>query len=396
MSNDLILTINSGSSSLKLGLFTERNGQEYVVLEGLVDGIGTSRSKIELLNEYGSMLHAENRSFASQSDALDYIAQWLIKNSHNKPLAIGHRVVHGGPHLISHQRITTTVLTQLQACQHFAPSHVPIALDLIERAVQLYPNIRQFACFDTVFHRTIPEANARFALPRSLFNEGILRYGFHGLSYESVIYQLGANLPSRTIIAHLGNGASLVAIKDGLSVDTTMGLTPTGGIPMATRSGDLDPGVILYLLREKQLDAESLEELLNKNSGLFALSGGKTDMRELQSAAENGDGYAQLAIEIFCTSIRKVIASYAAVLDGLDLLVFTGGIGEHRPKIRNQICRNLKFIGLHVETSDTPASGLSISSNNQAHVAVIQSQEDRQIARHCRAMLHRESATVDT
>lgn len=390
MSNELILTINSGSSSLKFGLCTERNGQEHIVLEGLADGIGRNSGKIELQDEHGHMLRSESRSFASQGEALEHAMRWLIELSPGKPHAIGHRVVHGGPHLLSHQRITPAVLTQLQACLHFAPLHIPTALELIKRVEQAYPDTRQFACFDTAFHSTIPEAAARFALPRSLFEQGIRRYGFHGLSYESVVHQLSHSLPSRTIIAHLGNGASLAAVKNGQSVDTTMGLTPTGGIPMATRSGDLDPGVILYLLREKKLNADSLEQLLNDDSGLLALSGGKTDMRELQDAAKNGDDCAQLAIKIFCTSIRKVIASYAAVLGGLDLLVFTGGIGEHSPQIRNEICRNLQFLGLPIGDSGNPISDKGISLNGKARIAVVQSQEDRQIARHCRAMLHKE------
>jgi acetate kinase len=390
MSNDLILIINSGSSSLKFGLCSERNGQEHMVLEGVADGIGRGSGKIELRDEHGYMLRSESRSFASQGDALDQATRWLTELSPDKPHVIGHRVVHGGPHLLSHQRITPAVLAQLRACLHFAPLHIPVALELVERVGQAYPNARQFACFDTSFHRTIPDAAARFALPRSLFDEGIRRYGFHGLSYESVVHQLGDSLPGRTIIAHLGNGASLVALMNGLSADTTMGLTPTGGIPMATRSGDLDPGVILYLLREKQLNAGALEKLLNDNSGLLALSDGRTDMRELQDAAKSGDECAQLAIEVFCTSIRKVIASYAAVLGGLDLLVFTGGIGEHSPQIRNEICRNLQFLGLSADDPGNPMGGKGIPSNNEARVAVVQSQEDRQIARHCRAMLRQE------
>lgn len=392
MSNDLILTINSGSSSLKFGLYTEINGQEHFLLGGSADGIGRNSGKIELRDAYGHVLRSESRNFASQGHALDCATRWLIEFSPGKPLAIGHRVVHGGPNLLSHQQITPTVISHLQTCLHFAPLHIPMALELIKRAEQAYPNVRQYACFDTVFHHTIPEAAARFALPRSLFDEGIRRYGFHGLSYESVVHQLGHKLPGRTIIAHLGNGASLAAIKNGLSVDTTMGLTPTGGIPMATRSGDLDPGVILYLLRVKQLNAGSLERLLNDDSGLLALSGGKTDMRELEKAAGNGDEHAQLAIEVFCTSIRKVIASYAAVLGGLDLLVFTGGIGENRPQIRREICRDLQFLGLPLDDSDHPSNDIGVSSNNRARVAVVQSQEERQMAHHCRAMLRKENS----
>ena len=264
----------------------------------------------------------------------------------------------------------------MRACLHFAPIHIPIALQLIERAERAYPDVPQFACFDTAFHRSMPESAARIPLPPELFEEGIRRYGFHGLSYESIVYQLGENLPSRTVIAHLGSGASLVAVKDGRSVDTTMALTPAGGIPMATRSGDLDPGVLLYLLRVKQMQADALEELLNHDSGLKALSGGRGDMRDLESAADAGDGKAQLAIEVFCASIRKAIAAYAAVLGGLDMLVFAGGIGEHSSRIRSSVCEGLQFLGI---SSDQESS--------RVRVRVVPSQEDRQIARHCRALL---------
>lgn len=282
MSNELILVVNSGSSSLKFGLCKEVNNIEHLLLDGLADGIDHSNGKLVVKNEQGQVLRSEHLSLPSQGDALESATQWLLELPYGKPQAIGHRVVHGGPALTSHQRITPVVLAQLQACVHFAPLHIPIGLELMEKAGREYPDVPQFACFDTAFHHTIPEVAARFALPSDLFDEGIRRYGFHGLSYESIIHQLNGSLPRRMIIAHLGNGASLVAVKDGISVDTTMGLTPTGGIPMATRSGDLDPGVILYLLQTKHLTATSLETLLNRNSGLTALSHGKHDMRELQ------------------------------------------------------------------------------------------------------------------
>lgn len=367
-----ILVVNTGSSSLKFGLYTEQDGDDRLLFDGTAEGIGRSRSRLELRDAHGRVLRFDRFCFASQGDALDRASQWLAEFSPEKPRAIGHRVVHGGPRLTTHQRITPAVLEELKACVHFAPLHIPAALQLIERTEHAYPNIPQFACFDTAFHRSIPEAAARFPLPGELFAEGIRRYGFHGLSYESIVYQLGKDLPSRTVIAHLGNGASLAAVKDGNSVDTTMALTPTAGIPMATRSGDLDPGVLLYLLRVKQMNADALEQLLNHEAGLKALSGGKTDMRDLEAAADAGDRQAELAIEVFCASIRKTIAAYAAVLGGLDLLVFTGGIGEHSARVRSSVCDGLAFLGLSVD---------------DARVRVMASQEDRQIARHCRALM---------
>jgi len=389
MSNELILVVNSGSSSLKFGLCRKVNDQEQLVLEGLADGIGGGHGELLLKDDRGQVVRSEGLSFASQGDALATAARWLDELQ-AKPQAIGHRVVHGGPLLTSHQPITSEVLAQLRACLHFAPVHIPIGLELIERVERIYPEAPQFACFDTAFHRSLPEVAARFALPSDLFDEGIRRYGFHGLSYESIVHQWNGNVPSRMIIAHLGNGASVVAVKDGLSVDTTMGLTPTGGIPMATRSGDLDPGVILYLLQAKQLSARSIETLLNKTSGLTALSQGKRDMRELQAAADAGDRHARLALDVFCTSIRKTIGAYTAVLGGLDAIVFTGGIGEHSPQVRRKVCNGLEFLGARIDEQANLRNDKRISAvEARLGVFVFQSQEELQIARHCRPILKR-------
>jgi acetate kinase len=218
-----------------------------------------------------------------------------------------------------------------------------------------------------VFHRSLPEAASRFALPQEYAERGVVRYGFHGLSYESIVHALGAELPSRTVIAHLGSGASLCAVKDGRSVDTSMGMTPAGGIPMATRTGDLDPGVLIYLLRHESLDAGAVEALVNRHSGLKALSDSDDDMPALLARREQGDAQAALAIDVFCNAVRKTIGAYAAVLGGLDLIVFSGGIGEHSEEIREQVLHGLAFLGA-------------------AH-RVVATEEERQIARHCRKLL---------
>jgi acetate kinase len=236
----------------------------------------------------------------------------------------------------------------------------------------------------------MPETAARFPLSRALYDEGIRRYGFHGLSYESIVHQLGSKLPGRVVMAHLGSGASLAAVKDGKSVDTSMGLTPTGGIPMATRTGDLDPGVLLYLQRAKTMDADSLEKLLNHDAGLKALSGGTSDMRKLQSAAGQGDQNAKLALEVFCMAIRKFIAAYASVLGGLDMLIFAGGIGEHSVQVRSGVCNGLTFLGIAIDATKNEASdGMISTPGSSAKVCVVPSQEDRQIARHCRALMRK-------
>ena len=389
MADEPILVINSGSSSLKFGLYVQRDGEEQAILDGLADGIGGDSGKLELKDAQNRTLRSENVHFASEDEALSHAARWLAEISELKPVAVGHRVVHGGPHLVAHQLITPAVLAELQNCVHFAPVHIPTALRLITAAEKAYPQLPQFACFDTAFHTTIPEVGSRFALPRPLFDEGIHRYGFHGLSYESIVRQLGAELPSRSVIAHLGNGASLAAVKDGRSVDTSMGLTPTGGIPMATRSGDLDPGVLLYLLRVKKMSADSLEHMLNRESGLTGISAGKSDMRDLESATAGGDQKAQMAIEIFCTAIRKVIAAYAAVLGGLDMLVFAGGIGEHSAPVRGGVCNGLGFLGISIDDAGNQSNSSTLSTKgSEVHVRIVPSQEDLQIAYHSRALLH--------
>ncbi len=388
MSDESILVINTGSSSLKFGLYARKNGDEQVLFDGLADGIGQDGGTLEVKDGAGKTLRSEKLSFSSRHDALNHAARWLSELSPGKPYAVGHRVVHGGPRLVKHQKITSQVVAELQACVHFAPLHIPMALQLIKEAGQAYPDVPQFACFDTAFHRTMPETAARFPLSQDLFDEGIRRYGFHGLSYESIVYQLGDKLPGRTVMAHLGSGASLVAVKDGRSVDTSMGLTPTGGIPMATRTGDLDPGILLYLQRAKKMDADALEKLLNHNAGLVALSGGTSDMRKLQDAAEAGDHDAELAIEIFCLAIRKTVAAYAAVLGGLDMLVFAGGIGEHSVRVRSGVCGGLGFLGVTLDDQRNQANEQNISrTGDSVDVCIVPSQEDRQIARHCRAMM---------
>jgi acetate kinase len=390
MAEEYILVVNTGSSSLKFGLYVERNGDEQVLFEGLADGIGQSGGTAEVKDAAGKSLRSQSLTFASRHDALSHAAGWLEELSPGKPYAVGHRVVHGGPRLVQHQRITPAVVAELQAVVHFAPLHIPMALQLIQQAGRAYPDVPQFACFDTAFHSTMPQTAARFPLPRPLFDEGIRRYGFHGLSYESIVYQFGDNLPGRVVMAHLGSGASLAAVKEGKSMDTSMGLTPTGGIPMATRTGDLDPGVLLYLQRANHMDADSLEKLLNHNAGLAALSGGIADMRKLQMDADHGNADAALAIDVFCLAIRKTVAAYAAVLGGIDVLIFAGGIGEHSSQVRKHVCDGLGFLGITIDDDQNCGNRAMISgAGSKVQVRIVPSQEDRQIARHCRALMRR-------
>jgi acetate kinase len=383
-----ILVINTGSSSLKFGLYAEQDGEEAVQFDGLADAIGQKNGTLQLKDSQGRTVRSEQLNFASRHDALAHAAAWLRELAPGRPVAVGHRVVHGGPRLTRHQRITPAVVTELRACVHFAPLHIPMAVQLVEEAERTYPDVPQFACFDTAFHCTMPDIAKRFPLSKQLFEAGIRRYGFHGLSYESIVHELGGSLGRRTVVAHLGSGASVVAINDGRSMDTSMGLTPTGGIPMATRTGDLDPGVLLYLHRAKQMNADSLEQLVNQDAGLKALSGGIADMRELQKAATARNVDAQLAIDAFCLAIAKTVAAYAVVLGGLDMLIFAGGIGEHSSSVRSQVCERLALLGLALDPKQNEVGAARISAaNSTAAICVVASQEDLQIARHCRKMM---------
>ncbi len=367
---DLILVLNSGSSSLKFGVYYRGTSDEEPLLTGSADGIGRSNGALHIRAADGAALVQRESIHESQSHALSVLASAMREHIRDIPAAVGHRVVHGGPHLRSHQLITPKVLDQLRSATHFAPLHIPQALTLIASAQSIFPSAAHFACFDDAFHQTIPEVASHFALPHHFFDAGIRRYGFHGISYESLVHHFGAKLPKRAIFAHLGNGASLCAVRDGISIDTTMGLTPTGGIPMATRSGDLDPGVLIYLMRNEEFDADKLEDLLNHRSGLFALSSGESDVKALEERVRSNDSNARLALDVFAVSVRKTIGAYMALLGGADLLVFTGGIGEHSDYIRSRATSGLEVLGL------TPDK-----------IQIVPTQEERQMARHCREMM---------
>lgn len=368
--DDLIFVINSGSSSLKFGMYYRGASDEEALLTGSADGIGQSNGTLHVRSSDGKTLVQRESVHESQSNALAIVAEALQEHIHDAPIAVGHRVVHGGPNLLAHQPITPQVLEELRSAVHFAPVHIPQALSLIASAQSIFPSATQFACFDDVFHQTMPEVASHLPLPQHYFDKGVRRYGFHGLSYESLVHYFGSKLPDRAIFAHLGNGASLCALRQGVSIDTTMGLTPTGGIPMGTRSGDLDPGVILYLLRTEKLGADAVETLINKQSGLFALSCGEHDVKTLEARARSEDPQASLALSVFGIAVRKAIGAYIALLGGVDLLVFTGGIGEHSDYIRSAATGGLEFLGL------TPDK-----------IMIVPAQEEQQIARHCRRML---------
>ncbi len=368
--DDLIFVLNSGSSSLKFGIYYRGASDEEPLLTGSTEGIGHSNGRLHIRSATGEPLVQRESILESQSNALAAIAEAIREHIHATPVAIGHRIVHGGPNLRTHQLITPQLLDELRSATHFAPLHIPQALSLIASAESIFPSAAHFACFDDAFHQTMPEVASHLPLPQRYFDAGIRRYGFHGLSYESLVHHFGAQLPERAILAHLGNGASLCALRNRVSIDTTMGLTPTGGILMGTRSGALDPGVFLYLLRAEKLGADELEDLLNHQSGLFALSSGESDVKALEERARSNDPHAALALDVFAVSVRKVIGAYLALLGGADLLVFTGGIGEHSDYIRSAATDGLEVFGL---TADK--------------IQIVPTQEEQQIARHCRRIM---------
>lgn len=361
-----ILALNVGSSSLKFRLFQIAPDAEKVLTEGTVERLDAS-----------ALLPAAQKAIAQ--------CQPFGIN------AVGHRIVQGGARFSEPTRITPDVLHDLRGLQELDPLHNPTEVAMIEAAQQLLPDAPAVAVFDTAFHRTLPEVAWRYGLPMDLSDRlGLRRYGFHGISHRYVSERLLECLGrepqgTRLITCHLGSGASVCAVRDGQSVDTSMGLTPLEGLVMGTRSGDVDPGLLLYLLRTQDMTAEQLDDLLNHDSGLQGLAG-QNDVRDLEQAAGGGDKQAGMALDIFAYRVRKYLGAYAAALGGLDAVAFTGGIGEHAPSMRERICRNLEFLGLRLDDgrnlAATGGAAAQISADtDQTQAWVIPTDEERQIAR---------------
>jgi acetate kinase len=382
-----VLALNSGSSSLKFALYRVGPSRTEMLLSGEAESIGDKKGKFRAQDSHENALLSETVAIPSQQEAIIRIGRLLADSKMPAPAAIGHRIVHGGPKLRQHCLIVDPVVRQLEAATAFAPLHTPAALSVIRFAQEHFPGLPQVGCFDTTFHAGLPEVARVLPISKELQLEGIQRYGFHGLSCESIVHQLANDLPNRLVIAHLGNGASVTAVKGGKSIDTSMGLTPTGGVIMGTRSGDLDPGVLVYLMREKKFDAAMLEDLVDHRSGLLGISGVGSDMRRLHEAASsNAD--ARLAIQMFCYSVRKQVAAMIAALDGVDLVVFTGGIGENDGEARAAICGGLSWIGVSLDEARNRSANNPINdAASRCRVLVLTSQEDEQIARHTRALI---------
>ncbi len=378
MTAPAVLSINCGSSSLKFAIYEE--GSERRAAEGAVERIGGAGGRAFV--RHGAARAEREAACPDHAAALTLAFELLSTIEAPRAGIAGHRIVHGGPNHVQPALVDAALLASLRSLVPLAPLHLPSSLAAIEAIFARDPGMLQVACFDTAFHAGLPEIARRLPLPEP-YRE-VRRYGFHGLSYEYVMSVLGPAAPARIVIAHLGNGASLVAIKDGRPVDTTMGLTPAGGILMGTRTGDLDPGAMIYLARERGLGPDALEQLIERESGLLAI-GGTPDMEALiaRSAAEPR---ARLAVDMFGYAVRKAIGAFAAALGGLELLVFTGGIGERAPVIRTEACRGLECFGVVLDADRNARSeGIASAPSSRVLVRVVKTDEDLMIARHARA-----------
>jgi acetate kinase len=359
-----VLALNAGSSTLKFSIFRFQAGDE-------------------------TELGAGNLEVADGNDAalLERVLAQAETLAGSAPDAVGHRIVHGGSQFVAPVQVDEATLARLETLSDLAPLHLPPALALLKKALQRLPQVPHVACFDTAFHHDLPEVARRFALPSALYERGIHRYGFHGLSCEYVLSVLGSPPPRRLIVAHLGSGASLTAILDGRSIDTSMGLTPAGGIPMGTRSGDLDPGILLHLLRERSSTVDELTELIQHDSGLKGVTG-ESSMAKLLQRAEQGDARAQMGVELFAYGVKKQLGAYIAALGGLDCLVFTAGIGEHAPRVRALALEGLDWLGIELDANANRNNAPVISrSSSRVLVRVLPTNEDLVIARAARAVL---------
>jgi acetate kinase len=389
-----ILTINTGSSSLKAALY-DMDTEERLIISAQAERIGLSNSRIRIAAAGGASLLDQLLALPDHPSALNTLFDWLHgQQLDNHLAAIGHRVVHGGSRCHKPQPVDENLMQTLRELSAIDPDHLPQAISAIRATQQAYPAALQVACFDTAFHRSMPRVAQLYALPRQFLDVGVIRYGFHGLSYESILYALRAEDASaangRIIVAHLGNGASMAAIHHGASIETTMGFTPTGGLVMGTRSGDLDPGVLLYLLSMPGIDAAALNSMVNHQAGLLGLSGISADMRDLLDR-EQEDPRAAEAVALFCYQARKFLGALVVALGGLDTLIFTGGIGEHASPIRQRICEGLDFLGIALDRQRNETHAPIISRDGgPVVIRLMHTNEDLMIARHTYHLLSQE------
>ena len=383
------LVLNAGSSSLKFSVFRQvaDTTELKTILSGQIAGIGSLATFIA--KDANRRVLAEHRWNEADSNNRDILLQYLLDWINNTLVddhivAAGHRVVHGGRFLGRPMQVNAELLDQLEQLVPLAPLHQPHNLAPMQSLARNHPELDQVACFDTAFHSTQPWRAKAYALPRELSDEGLCKYGFHGLSYEYVTQQLLATHPElakgHIVICHLGNGSSLCAVKDGRSMDTTMGFTALDGVPMGTRSGSIDPGVLLYLMHEKKMDVDAIEDLLYRRSGLLGVSGLSNDMKVLQESTEL---HAKQAVELFCFRVAKEVGAMAASMGGLDALVFTAGIGENSPEIRELVAQQLEWLGVKLDAAANSERQVDISAADaRVPTFVVPTNEEMMIAKH--------------
>jgi acetate kinase len=389
-----LLTINTGSSSLKAALYRlQEDATETPELRAEASRIGGRGGGLRLADARGETVDERQDDLPDHAAALDALLSRLRDRGLDQDdlTAVGHRIVHGGDRYREPQRVAPEVVADLRALVPIDPNHLPQAIAAIEAVGRAYPAVPQVVCFDTAFHSRMPRVARLYALPRDLAEGGVVRYGFHGLSYEYVMEELRRLDPEaydgRVVVAHLGNGASMAAVWGGVGVDTTMGFTPTGGLVMGTRSGDLDPSVPLFLLEERGLTVTEVSDLVNKQAGLLGVSGTSADMRDLLDR-EASDPRAAEAVALFCYGAKKFLGALAAALGGLDALVFTGGIGEHAGPVRERVCEGLEFLGIRLDRGRNAAHAPVISGDAaEVTVRVVPTDEDLMVARHTRRLI---------
>lgn len=386
-----VLTINAGSSSIKFALY-EIGASPRRTISGNIDRIGLSGTNLSVDNLRGKFQRSIGINAESHGSAAGFLLNYLVsQRAFASVKAVGHRVVHGMQYS-KPQRVTSALLAELRRIAPYDPDHLPREIQLIQAFRQKYPKLPQVACFDTAFHRAMPAVAKLLPIPRRYATKGLQRYGFHGLSYSFLMEELvrlgdPAARKGRVILAHLGNGASLAAVRDGKSIDTSMGITPASGLMMSTRSGDLDPGIVSYLARLESMTAVQFEHMVNHKSGLLGISASSSDVRDLL-ARELTDPRAAQALDMFCYQAKKWIGSFAAALGGVDTLVFAGGIGENAPVIRQRICRDLAFLGIAIKPAlNARNSPLISASGAPVAVRVIHTDEELMIAQSVSGLL---------
>ena len=386
-----ILTINGGSSSIRFAVY-EVGDTLARQMVGKLDRVGLSGTNLSVNDQAEKRSRVYLLATAERKDPVSFLLHWLEAQPFFSSIAaVGHRVVHGMHHS-QPERVTAKLLVELHRITPYSPDHLPQEIRLIEAFRRRHPKLAQLACFDTAFHRSMPRVAKLLPIPRRYASKGVERYGFHGLSYAYLMEELGrldpAAVEGRVILAHLGNGASLAAVRNGQSIDTSMGFTPTSGLVMSTRTGDLDPGLLYYLARTSRMSAAGFHKMVSRESGLLGVSGISSDMRDLV-AKESADVRAAEAVQLFCYQAKKWTGAFAAALGGLDTLVFAGGIGENAPLIRERICGGLEFLGVALDPRRNAKNAALISKgSSRVKVRVIATDEELMIARSVCRELH--------